>query len=110
MNAQVAMKRGLSMAHARDINAAHYQGPEPEFGSNPEKSSRQPMLYQRNSLVRMEDRRFADASISHDGDYAFAICHALDEPFNQGSEPLTDNGHGDPIHEPEYGDRGFVSG
>ena len=78
-----------------------------KIGLDTEKSLGLGKLYHRRSLVRMEDRRFANASISHDGDYSFAICHAFDEPLEHNSEPLTDHGYGDPIHEPEYGDTGF---
>jgi hypothetical protein len=65
-------------------------------------------IYQRRALVREEDRRLADLSISHDGSYAVAVCMALDETHDLPKEITVDNGEGDPVHEPEWGDLGFL--
>ena len=64
----------------------------------------------RRLLVKEEDRQLADLSISHDGDYAVAVCMAVDEEHEVDTMVLIDNGEGDPIHEPEWGDRGFGGG
>ena len=67
-------------------------------------------IYRRRRLIRDEERQEADLSISHDGEYAFAVCLALNEEVDSiGHEdkPVLDDGSGPPIHEPEYGDTGF---
>lgn len=61
----------------------------------------------RRLLIKEEDRQLADLSISHDGDYAIAMCMALDEAPDGCFEPVMDDGTGEPIHEPEWGDNGF---
>lgn len=51
-----------------------------------------------------------DISISHEDDYAVAVCLALSEltedPVAE-TEAIIDHGSGEAIHEPELGDRGF---
>ena len=66
-------------------------------------------MHRRRRRVEMRDRRLADASLSHDGDYAVAICQALDEAEAGALDGLTDDGNGPPLHEAEYGDLGFCS-
>jgi len=61
----------------------------------------------RRLLIEEEDRQLADLSISHDGEYAIAVCMALDEAPGRYPEPFIDDGTGEPIHEPEWGDHGF---
>lgn len=61
----------------------------------------------RRLLIKEEDRQLADLSISHDGDYAIAVCMALDEAPDGYPEPVMDDGTGEPIHEPVWGDNGF---
>ena len=73
-------------------------------------SSRQSTLrhsIDRRHLVKEEDKQLADLSISHDGDYAIAVCMALDEGIDEHTEPCIDDGTGEAIHEPEWGDEGF---
>ena len=72
------------------------------------RSSNASRTHQRRSRVAMQDRREADASLSHDGEYAVAVCQALDEAAETAAECITDNGQGQPLHEPEYGDLGFA--
>ena len=120
MDGHVAMRRGLSIdnksatAYDRNIKSIKNQESPSSIRYVDAKSVHSGRLYQRKSFIRVEDCRFVDASISHDGDYAFAVCQAWDEPLTQNlesnHEPVTDDGSGDPIHEPEYGDRGFVFG
>ena len=64
-------------------------------------------LFIRHLLAKEEDRQIADLSISHDGDYATAVCLALDEEQEQIAGPIIDTGEGEPMHEPQWGDRGF---
>ena len=59
--------------------------------------------------MKMEDRRLADVTISHEGQYAIAVCQALDELHVQDSTPIIDTSNGEPLHEPQYGDQGFES-
>ena len=64
-------------------------------------------LFLRQQLTKEEDSRLADVSISHDGEYATAVCLALDEEIEKILDPIVDFGDGDPLHEPKWGDRGF---
>ena len=64
-------------------------------------------LFLRQLLSKEEDKRLADVSISHDGEYATAVCLALDEEIEGVLDPIVDFGDGDPLHEPKWGDRGF---
>ena len=68
-------------------------------------------LIERSKRIRQEDSQIAELSISHDGNYATAVCIALDEDTTGAvdTEPITDGGLGEPIHEPEWGDRGWLS-
>ena len=62
----------------------------------------------RKLLVAEKERQTVDISISHDTDYAVAVCMAVDDLEEQDLEALTDTGSGEAIHEPEWGDRGFL--
>ena len=64
----------------------------------------------RKRLVREEDRQVAELSISHDGPYVVAVCMALDEKAKDGgiSDYIIDDGSGDPLHEPNWGDTGWL--
>lgn len=64
----------------------------------------------RKRLVKMEDRQMAELSISHDGPYVIAVCMAVDEEVNGSESPLylADGGSGDAVHEPIWGDRGWL--
>ena len=64
--------------------------------------------YHRGSRVRDSDRQVAEINISHDGDYAIAVCMAFDpseSTFKQ--KTIIDKGEGLPLHEPEWGDEGW---
>ncbi|KAL9613615.1 MAG: hypothetical protein Q9167_001843 [Letrouitia subvulpina] len=65
---------------------------------------------ERRLYAKEEDYQVAELSISHDADYAVAVCMALDQPREDvgPAEPIIDNGLGEPIHEPSWGDRGFI--
>ena len=110
------MKRGLKgFSRDRNMGWSTNTGPlEQELvESNSPKGFRfidHKTLSVRRSLVKEEDRQLADLSISHDGDYAVAVCMAVGEEYEADSTVLVDNGEGDPIHEPEWGDKGFGCG
>lgn len=64
----------------------------------------------RRSLVKDEDRQIAQLSISHENCVAVATCMAMLDPSKRVPDekgPIIDDGSGDPIHEPAWGDRGF---
>lgn len=84
------------------------------------------VIYKRRALVKEVDRQSAEGNISHDSDYAVAVCMAFDPKlqsddesicmaYNQESksddeniEPLFDDGSGEPLHEPAWGDVGYL--
>lgn len=64
----------------------------------------------RRSFVRDEDRRIAELSITHEDTVAAAVCMAYLDPSEETIgelEPIVDDGTGESIHEPAWGDRGF---
>ena len=65
--------------------------------------------YYRRSHVKESERRVAEVNISHDGDYAIAVCMAFD-PRNSivQEKTIVDNGEGLPLHEPQWGDEGWL--
>ncbi|KAL2047053.1 hypothetical protein N7G274_001072 [Stereocaulon virgatum] len=64
--------------------------------------------FDRRTKVNESDRQIAEINISHDGDYAVAICMAFDPPGGQKRvQILSDNGRGNPKHEPQWGDEGW---
>lgn len=69
------------------------------------------ILYKRRALVKEGDRQIAEGNISHDSDYAVAVCMAFDQQFksdDENIEPVFDDGSGEPLHEPAWGDIGFL--
>jgi hypothetical protein len=67
-------------------------------------------LWWRRRKIHMHERQLADLSISHDGEYAFAVVQVLNEVnTDTGEDPavIVDDGTGESIHEPELGDLGF---
>ena len=82
---------------------------------NPAPSFKRPTMdnpsYVRRDRVKAEERQVAEMNITHDGDYVVAVCMAFDEACERKDEeiqPIVDNGVGDPIHEPVWGDEGFL--
>ena len=66
--------------------------------------------YVRRSRVDPSDRSMVQVSISHDGDYASAVCIATEEEQADASiRAVVDSGEGLPLHEPEWDDQGFYS-
>ncbi len=64
--------------------------------------------FHRRAKVRSSDRQVARINISHDGDYAVAVCMAFDPPGMKIEEKrIVDDGRGPPKHEPQWGDEGW---
>ena len=65
--------------------------------------------YYRRSRVKESDRQVAEINISHDGDYAVAMCMAFDPPGSTVREKtIVDKGQGLPLHDPQWGDEGWL--
>lgn len=66
----------------------------------------------RRSLVKDEDRKTAELSITHEDTVAAAVCMVWQDPSEgeiaELEPPIIDDGMGESIHEPEWGDRGFL--
>lgn len=64
----------------------------------------------RRARIREEEQQIAEISISHDGEYSVAVCMALDEPSEEKNvvEYIVDDGVGEPLHQPEWGDQGWL--
>lgn len=70
------------------------------------------VIYKRRALVKEGDRQIAEGNISHDSEYAVAVCMAFDPKFKSDDEnikPVSDDGSGEPLHEPAWGDVGFLA-
>ena len=63
---------------------------------------------ERRAKIDESERQIAEVNISHDGDTAVAVCMALDESIpEKRMERIIDNGRSLPIHEPQWGDKGW---
>lgn len=113
MDRLTAIKRGL-----KDIASETTMACEPILRcSTPDERLRaiatlagipfQEPIFVRQLLTTQEERRVADLSISHDGNYAVAVCMALNEDWEETPPPVIDSGEGKSIHEPQLGDLGF---
>lgn len=67
-------------------------------------------FFVRGARVKDQEQQIAEISISHDHDYAVAVCMALDEKTRSRDtiEYIVDDGSGEPFHEPEWGDEGWL--
>ena len=66
--------------------------------------------FYRGSRVKDSDRQVAEINISHDGEYAIAMCMAFDPPTSLVPEKtVVDQGEGLPLHEPQWGDEGWLT-
>lgn len=117
MNSRVASLRGLRHTKANWKEECMSQGLRASIASLADGSSSGSMnhtvekLYKRRALVEEQDRQVVEGSISHHGDYAVAVCMAVDEKPStdqESTEPIFDDGSGEPIHEPQWGDKGFL--
>lgn len=116
MNPEVAMKRGLFEAQYPTAGTLG-QVVNGLFIRTTAVTSRHDMdskFFLRKARIKDDDQQAAEISISHDGDYAVAVCMALDEksdtidPSWKSLQCIVDDGSGEPFHEPEWGDTGYL--
>ncbi|KAI4169866.1 MAG: hypothetical protein LQ343_005415 [Gyalolechia ehrenbergii] len=116
MNSQVAKSRGLL---ERQSCFPHVYGDVfgGQFVRMPEPSNHNVLtaetgrkFWVRGPRTKDEERQIAEISISHDHGYAVAVCMALDEKTNLGGsvDYIVDDGSGESVHEPEWGDEGWL--
>lgn len=75
---------------------------------NPQRAYSKNLYFVRRAKVKEADRQIAEVNISHDGNTAVAVCMAVNKPDTGAThEYLIDDGHGLPIHEPQFGDEGW---
>lgn len=112
MDARVASLRGLKNSRLSRIGRSESNASEIPIGGFPDSTYMgSEKSYQRMALIKDEDRQVAEGSISHDGDLVIATCMALNEIPEQSDEnrgAIVDDGSGDPIHQPIWGDEGFL--
>lgn len=112
MNARVASLRGLKHSRLSRISQVKSNSLKNLTGDSSDGTSVDSgKVYQRTWLIKEEDRQIAEGSISHDGKFAVAMCVALNESrehSDNDSGTITDDGSGDPTHEPIWGDEGFL--
>ena len=67
--------------------------------------------FTRRARIEPSDRQTVEVSISHDGDIASAVCMAFDPPDVQQVQTKNrrDDGIGAPMHEPQWGDKGWLT-
>ncbi|KAL8693029.1 MAG: hypothetical protein Q9218_002045 [Villophora microphyllina] len=119
MDLQVAEKRGLSLLSSSTSSQFHVWGdvergrfvlkPEPTLRDVSVNYSSHHFVLRR-ARIRDEEQQIAEVSISHEAEYAVAVCMALDEKTlgKANVEYLYDNGTGEPLHEPIWGDAGWL--
>ncbi|KAL8656831.1 MAG: hypothetical protein Q9226_002523 [Calogaya cf. arnoldii] len=114
MSPEVAIKRDLSKAQSPNAGTCG-QIVNSQFVSNTQTTSPHGAggrFFIRKARIREEDQQIAEISISHDNEYAVAVCMALAEDSHSGDRPrwILDDGLGEPLHEPEWGDSGYLEG
>lgn len=94
------LHKGALIAHAEiDETMQHLSGGE----------AKPAQYYERRSKVKGTERQVAEVNISHDGNFAVAVCMALDQPGPEvEAQRIVDDGEGLPIHEPQWGDEGWL--
>ena len=107
MDDRVAQHRGLRRFAAPQSHSAGATAGSAEAAAVDATDQRGGRTHRRRGRVPMQDRREAEASLSHDGDYAVAVCQVFNEAPAGESDGIVDDGTGPPLHEPEYGDWGF---
>ena len=112
MDARIASLRGLKHSRLSRISRIESNASENSTGDLCNGTTVDlGKTYERSALIKEEDRQVAEGSISHDGRYAIAMCLALNESrehSDNNSGDIVDDGSGDPIHEPIWGDEGFL--
>ncbi|KAL8754244.1 MAG: hypothetical protein Q9199_004488 [Rusavskia elegans] len=114
MSPEVATKRGLSEAQSPGAGTLG-QVVNGLFVSNTQTASRHELdsrFFLRKAKIRDEEQQIAEISISHDNEYAVAVCMSLAEDSHSRDRPqcIIDDGLGEPLHEPEWGDSGYLEG
>ena len=106
MTGGVAKMRGLRGLSSQ--SQAVYKGPLSTNGKQNEVPEGKSTYFNRRSKVKESHRQVAEISLSHDGDYATAVCMAFDSPQNHpGRRRIVDYGDGPRMHEVEWGDEGW---
>ncbi|KAL6717078.1 hypothetical protein ACLMJK_004992 [Lecanora helva] len=110
MNEHVAALRGLgrftskSLGYGKSLVSGKHDDSESVQGQKGKDA-----IFERRHRIQESDRQCVEVSISHDGAYATAICIGFDSPeTNSPALRITDDGSGPPIHEPQWGDEGFL--
>ncbi|KAI4101449.1 MAG: hypothetical protein L6R37_004924 [Teloschistes peruensis] len=109
MDPEVAKKRGLSSSTSPEYTVSG-NIEDGQFVQKPESATQDnhPALRLQSRRVRMTDReqQIAEISISHEAEYAVAVCMALDDPTSPRADVgyIVDDGTGEPLHEPIWGD------
>ena len=112
--AQIRGLRGYGHDHSNNRRAGFQSGPS-VYGAIRNNSFQETMPSEgkrfliRRLKIKAAERQVAEVSISHDGDYAVAVCMAVDElPVDTSEQSLiVDDGSNDSMHEPEWGDEGW---
>ncbi|KAL8940562.1 MAG: hypothetical protein Q9216_002750 [Gyalolechia sp. 2 TL-2023] len=118
MQSQVAKSRGLLETQSRfsyvygDVAGSQFVKMAEPNNDNVLTAESGRKLWVRGLRAQDEEQQIAEINISHDHDYAVAVCMALDEKTTpRGSvDYIVDDGSGEPIHEPEWGDEGWLGG
>ncbi|KAL8905518.1 MAG: hypothetical protein Q9207_002579 [Kuettlingeria erythrocarpa] len=113
---EVAKARRLREGHSnfRNVHGTVVNGRFIENFCPPGEAAPQPQttgeFIVRRARIRDEEQQIAEISISHDGEYSVAVCMALDEPSQEKKvvKYIVDDGVGEPLHQPEWGDRGWL--
>ena len=117
MDTQVAISRGLVGFSPESLSESVPSGRSRTFSGEvvngifvPRIGSKTSLFCMRRRLVQEENRQIAELSISHDGPYSVAVCMALDEEATDCGNVahIVDDGSGEPVHEPNWGDRGWL--
>ncbi|KAL9586419.1 MAG: hypothetical protein Q9212_000934 [Teloschistes hypoglaucus] len=112
MDFEVAKKRGLSSSTSPEYTVwGNIE--DGQFVQKPASATQDshPAHRLQSRRARMTDReqQIAEVSISHEAEYAVAVCMALDDPIPPRADAgyIVDDGTGEPLHEPKWGDAGW---
>lgn len=114
MSPEVAQKRGLHEAQSPNLGV-YGSVTGGQFFKSPKTDPPHQLgsrFFTRRAKIKEEERQVAEISITHEKEYAVAVCMALDErPKTEHSiEYIVDDGSGEPLHEPDWSDTGFLEG
>ena len=108
-----AVKRGLRgfVAQSQGLNNKALMEVDNDDGKLPNQDKAKlggVRRFDRRMRVHEWERQVAEVNISHDGDYAVAVCMAFDPPGAEGGQKVfVDHGSGHAKHEPQWGDKGW---